>query len=312
MLLLGALPETAAAGGVVVEAGIDGVQLASASGSHPVRLDPGRAATISLRVRNGGRSPIAVSTVDFSGAVIGLTFFDYQTSVQLSVQPGQAGEVQFPLDLSGLDGQATGLMPAAMTLLDRSHHRLARTGTVVDVRGSLLSVYGLFGLAVALLTAAILASLLLALARHRLPDNRWRGAVRFVPLGVGVALFAAFTLSAARLFVPTVAAVVPILAVAMAVTFGLGYLAPAQGRAADPEPAVADAVDVERGSQPEAMVAEHETVGLRAAPRTRGPRAPTEPGTRGTGTGAGGTAATGTRRAARSPSTRSTRRTPPP
>jgi hypothetical protein len=332
LVVLVTSPAAAAGGDVVLDTTVNGARLSSASSSHPVRLDPAGPATISLRVTNGGRSTIAVRSLSFAGEVIGLTFFAYQTSVLLSVPPGQTGTLQFPLDLSGLDGQATGLMPASMTVYDRSHNRLASEATVVDVRGSIRSVYGLFGLGIAILTAFILVSLLTALARQRLPDNRWRRALRFVPLGAGVALVAAFTLSVARLFVPTVAHVLPVLAVAVAVTFGIGYLTPAPGGGTPEAPVEPDEEDEAEAAREPAAV-EHHTIGHAVATGTRGatgtaararrPRPSTGAVTRGPSTGmpsrtgtpsgdsADETPRPGTGRVARS-STRSTRRTPPP
>jgi hypothetical protein len=103
---------------------------------------------------------------------------------------------------------------------------VASQDLVVDVRGSVRSVYAAFGLAVAAFTGVSLAGALLALARHRLSPHRWRRAVRFTWPGIGIGLLLVFTLSAFRVFVPLPHRWVPIVAVSTIVLFVLGYLTP--------------------------------------------------------------------------------------
>jgi hypothetical protein len=103
----------------------------------------------------------------------------------------------------------------------------------VDVKGKLLSVYGVFGLAVAAVTALLLGSLLLRLVRRTLPDNRLSRALRFAVPGTGLGLVAAFSLGALRIAVPSTSLSVGLLVAGLVVGFVLGWLTPAPGDEAD-------------------------------------------------------------------------------
>lgn len=205
---------------------IDGRAVSSATEQRPIRLDPRRPATLRVRVTNAGGAPLEVATVRLHGQVMALSFFTYDTSVGVTVAPGATEERTFVVDLVGLGGQATGLIQGSASVLDPDRRTLASEPVVVDVRGSLRSVYGLFGLAVAVLTALSLAGALIALGSHRLPDNRWRRGLRFLTPGLGCGLVVVFTLSALRVFVPRPGRWIPILLVSGALLFVAGYLTP--------------------------------------------------------------------------------------
>lgn len=197
-----AAPAQAASGSIVVQATVNDVAAGGSSGSHPVRLNPAQDATMQVTVMNNGSEPVTVRRVELSGRVVGLTFFSFATSVNLTVPAGTADSLSYSVDLTGLGGQATGLMGGAVTLYDDHHHAIAHEKVVTDVRGSIFSVYGLFGFALLLLTILALLDLALAIARHRLPANRWRRATRATTPGIGLGLVLVFTLSAARVWVP--------------------------------------------------------------------------------------------------------------
>ena len=219
-------PAAADASALEVRAGVDGKPAAGSSDSHPVRLDPTKPVRLDLQVTNGGPRPLEVRTVRVEGRVAGLAFFAYDTSVRIRSDPGTTERRGYLLDMAGLDGQATGLIPTSISVLDADRNVLASQRFVADVRGSLRSVYGLFGLAVAGLTALSFTAVLLALARQRLPPNRWRRAVRFLTPGLGLGLLTVFTLSATRVFAPRPARWVSIVTLSALVLFVLGYLTP--------------------------------------------------------------------------------------
>ena len=222
-----------ARGPLHLTARVDGRSVARSNDAHPVRLDPGRLTTLDLELANSGARPAVIRTVRLEGRVIGLAFFAYDLSVSIPVEPGATERRRYSLDLGGLAGQATGLVPARVALLDADRREVASQHLVADVRGSLRSVYGLFGLAVAALTVAGFAAVSVALARHRLPANRWRRALRFLPPGVGLGLVVVFTLSALRVSAPRPGRWVPIVAVSAAVLCALGYLTPSPDDDAD-------------------------------------------------------------------------------
>jgi hypothetical protein len=231
----------AADGPVRLVARIDGRPIADATEQHPVALRPDDPVTLSLRLTNDGADDLTVHAVRLEGRVMGLTFFAYDTRVELVLEAGSTTTSRFQLDLVGLDGQATGLVPARVAVLDADRHELASQASVVDVRGSLRSVYGAFGLAVAVFTGLSLAGALVALARHRLSPNRWRRGIRFLWAGVGVGLLIVFTLSALRVFVPQPGRWVPIVAVSTGLLFVLGYLTPSPEEPEDREAEEPDA-----------------------------------------------------------------------
>ena len=225
--LLADAPPALAAEGVSVVATIDGRPAAGAGERDPIKLRPKSVASLAVRVTNAGPQSVEVRTVRLQGEVMGLTFFAYDTSVSFTVAPGASEDRTFGIDLVGLGGQATGLIQGSVAVLDGERETLASQRLVVDVRGSLWSVYGLFGLALIVLTTFSLGGALLALARHQLPANRWRRAVRFLTPGLGLGLLVVFTLSAVRVFVPRPRLWIPILLISGAGFFLLGYLTPA-------------------------------------------------------------------------------------
>jgi hypothetical protein len=191
-----------ASGRVMVVASIDGQAFSGSSTARPVRLTPTRVNTIELRVTNQTRVAVQVGTVQLEGRVAGLVFFDYDTLVDLQVAAGESATLAYQLNLSGLRRQATGLIPSSLRLLDGNGHPIAAQTLVADVEGSIFSVYGLFGVALVVLTGLGLVDALVAVARHKLSPRRWRRAVRFLGPGVGAGLVLVFTLSALRVWVP--------------------------------------------------------------------------------------------------------------
>lgn len=224
--LIAAGAPAGAAATVTLQATIDGNAVGASSDTHPIKLSPKTPPTLAVEVTNAGSQPVNVRTVRLEGRVMGLTFFAYDTAVGMTVAPGATESRTFQLDLAGLDGQATGLIPGSVKILDQSRHELAGQSMVVDVRGSLRSVYGLFGLAVLALTIVSFVGAVLAMARHRLSPNRWRRALRFLTPGLGLGLVIVFSLSAFRVWAPQPSKWLPIVIVAAALLFAAGYLSP--------------------------------------------------------------------------------------
>lgn len=144
----------------------------------------------------------------------------------LTVETGATETVTYVLDLTGLDGQATGLINGNVAVIDDSGATIADLPTVTDVRGSVVSVYGLFGLALAILTVLAIVDVALAIGRGRLPLNRWRRGLRLLTPGIGLGLVLVFTLSVARVWVPTTERWITVAAAFAVGFFILGYLTP--------------------------------------------------------------------------------------
>ena len=168
-----------------------------------------------------------ISTVRFSGAVMNLPLFSYDSAVALTVPPGDTRSLSFPVSTTGVGGEATGLVVATLTLFGSNGTQVASQTIVTNVHGSLDSIYGLFGLAVLVLTVSSLLLALLAMARHTLPQNRWLRGVRFLVPGFGVGLVLTFTLAVFEVFTPGPGHWLPVLIVTTATGFAVGYLTPA-------------------------------------------------------------------------------------
>lgn len=229
-ILVPGLPAFAApdrsSGSVELASTINGRDVETIDANVPLRLVPVDGADIVLTATNHGTTPLTVRSVRLDGRVFGLTFFKYTTRVDLELPPGAQGSRHFLVDLDDLAGQATGLLPARMTVLDGSRDVLGTTDLAVDIRGSVLSLYGVFGIVVAAATLLLLAALLFGLATQRLPANRWSRATRFLVPGVGLGLTLTFTLSAFRVLTPNPLTWMTLVLVCGVVAFGLGYLSP--------------------------------------------------------------------------------------
>ncbi|MEV8443017.1 hypothetical protein AB0425_37030 [Actinosynnema sp. NPDC051121] len=221
-IFLGVAPAQAAGDAVTIDATVDGTPV----GEDELLLDPSGSSRISVTVHNGTDTVRHVKTIRLSGTALALTFFSYDTTVPFDVPARQSVTRGFVLDLGQLGAQATGLLPTELEVLDTDRDVIASIDVTGDVRGSLWSVYGVFGLAVFGLTVLAWTGALFALARRRLPANRWQRAMRFLPAGVGTGLVAVISLSVLRVVAPSPAAEVPFVLGAAACAFALGYVTP--------------------------------------------------------------------------------------
>ncbi|MFX0573622.1 hypothetical protein [Nocardia nepalensis] len=212
--------------GVDMSATIDDHDIAETSDAKPLRLHPNSAVSMAIALTNNTDAAVHIRRVDLAGHVLGLNFFSYSTAVELSIAPGKSDALKYRLDLTGLDGQATGLIGADLAVIGDDGRRVASIPLDTDVRGSLRSVYGLFGIALAVLTMLAIADSALAIARHRLSTNRWQRGLRLLAPGVGIGLVFGFTASVARWWVPDTGLWLTVAAVAAAVGFLLGYCSP--------------------------------------------------------------------------------------
>ncbi len=205
---------------------VNGQPAATSSDAHPVRLDPRSTARVHV-VLTAVSSEVRVSTVRFEGDVMALPLFSYDSTVDFVVPAGATRSFTFEISLTGIGNEATGLVDATFTLLSPSGAALVSQGAVTDVNGSIVSLYGLFGLAVLLLTVSSLLFGLLAMARHQLPQNRWMRALRFLVPGFGVGLVLIFTMSSLGVFDPGTGHWLPLLIIPSAIGLAGGYLTPA-------------------------------------------------------------------------------------
>jgi len=205
---------------------IDGRNLETVTRTDPLQLGSSDSARVQLDLTNGGAEELKIRSVRIEGQVIGMTFFSYTTRLDIVVPAGQQTQRRFDIDISDLSRQATGLLPTSAVLIGPDRKTVAEKSFPVDVRGSAVSIYGAFGLAMAGITAVVLAGLLLAIRRRQLPTNRWQRGLRFLPSGLGIGVVLTFTLSALRLLVPNAWWWLPILLLFGGGAFLLGYFLP--------------------------------------------------------------------------------------
>jgi hypothetical protein len=205
---------------------IDRRILVDVDDDDPLRLSPTQPAAISVEVTNKGSTAIRVDRIRLEGRVLGLAFMVYTTDVGMDIEPGDTGTREYQLNLRDLDGEATGTIPASLILLDSEGHDIGRIPFPVEIDGSMRSVYGIFGLAVAGMTVVLLVAALWRLSTGRLPLNRWRRAMTFAAPGLGVGFVLTFTLSALNLVVADAGAWLLTLALGGGIGFAAGYLTP--------------------------------------------------------------------------------------
>ncbi|WP_433756616.1 hypothetical protein [Nocardia sp. CA-135398] len=228
-LVLGGLfaaPVAAKPRGVDMSATIDDRDIAETSATEPLRLQPNSTIRVAIALTNNGDGALHIRRVDLAGHVLGLSFFSYSTAVELTIAPGKSEALKYRLDLTGLEGQATGLIVADLAVIGEDGTQVASIPLDTDVRGSLYSVYGLFGIALAVLTMLAIVDAALAVARHRLSTNRWQRGLRLLAPGIGIGLMFGFTASVLRWWVPDTGLWLAVAGVAAAVGFLLGYCSP--------------------------------------------------------------------------------------
>lgn len=232
-LALGAAPVASAAelpdDAGVWTATING-QNVDRSGTEPVRLEGSGRAEVVLRIENRSDAPVVVPYLRLQGAVLGLTLYAYTTRIDLEVPPGEVAERPVPVDLLDLGKQANGLIPSQVLLLDGEGAVISAVDVRVDVRGRFASTYGLFGLAIGLLTLALLVVVLWKLAKGRLSPNRWRRGLAVAAPGLGLGFLLTFTLSALRWATPEPGLWASLLLGGLALGFMAGYLSPTPDR----------------------------------------------------------------------------------
>lgn len=223
MLLLFSSPAWGAGPNVDFEASIAGQDIL---GGEEIQLDPNEEPTLKLSVTNNTDRELSIRSVRLIGDVLGATFYSYDTAIGMQIGPGETEDREFSVDLFALRGQAVGLIPSRIELINIDRETLVARDFVGDVRGSLRSTYGYFGLGIAALTIVGLFNAIKNLVQDELSDSRWARAGTFALPGTGLGLATVFTLSALRVFVPTNESAGSITAALVAAFFVFGYLTP--------------------------------------------------------------------------------------
>jgi hypothetical protein len=213
-------------GGVSIETTINDRPVEGATSNDPVRLEPDEPTTIGLTVTNDGPTDLRIERVRMSGTSVGLTLIAYDIPVPLDVPAGTEQEVEIPLVLFDLDRQAVGLVPGTVSIYDDTGTVVASESFTLDVRGSVTSVMGLFGMVILLATLLSLAIIARHIASRTLPASRFRRALRFGLTGVGIGLTIVIALAGLRVAAPEGAIWGPFALIPGIVGFLLGFISP--------------------------------------------------------------------------------------
>ena len=189
-------------------------------------IQPGKESTLTLDLQNGTDQPVTVRQVQVRGKAFAVTIVTYDVIIEATVPAGESLVVDVPMDFGDLDDQATGLLPASLSLLDPDRHEIAAQDFTMDVRGRAFSLMVIFTLAVAAGTVLSIVAIWLAVLRRRLPPSRWRRAVRFGVTGAGVGVTLTLLLAELRLVAPSGAVWIPIVLVPTLAALLVGYLSP--------------------------------------------------------------------------------------
>jgi hypothetical protein len=205
---------------------IQGKQVDPNGGGEPIDLGDTETMQVVLALENRGSTELRIRSVRLDGRVFGLKFFNFSSLIDVVLPAGGTVSRTVEFDVSDLRDQARGLIPGSLTLVAPDRSAIDSYPVPVDVRGSVISVYGVFGSVVAAITALLLVGLLLAIARRQLPRNRWRRALGFFTIGLGIAFTLTFSLSSARLLMPNPASWLTLLLGCGVTSFLLGYFLP--------------------------------------------------------------------------------------
>lgn len=212
--------------GLVIEASIAGVDVATADSTDPVPFDPHELIPLQLTIRNRGDEVEQIRYVRLEGKALGLTFLTYDLGLRTSLSPGESTSLDTVLDFFDLERQATGYLGTALRVYDAGGHLLAEERFVVDVRGDATSTLGLFALVV--LGMALVSGTILVLntVRRRLPANRFVRGLQFAIAGSAVGVTLSLGVSILRIAFADVEAWAPVVFLPTAIAFVVGYLAP--------------------------------------------------------------------------------------
>jgi len=209
---------------VVVE--FNGREAADHDANDPLVLEPDEPVLVAITAINNGSNELTARSVRLRSRVIGLNFLAYETRVDLVIPAGGTGAATFELDLLDLRSQATGLLPAEVELLHEERDAVAALPLTVDVRGSVTSVYGAFGLLSIAITLVALGLALFRLSTGRLPAKRMARGLHFAAPGIGLGLVATIGLSTLRILAPALGLWTPLLIGFGVGGFVFGYLTP--------------------------------------------------------------------------------------
>ncbi len=211
---------------VTIEGVVDARPVQGAGSNNAVEIFPQRVVAVELAVTNETDENISVRRARLFGRAFGVTFVAYDALLTASIPPGESRTLEIPVEFIDLERQATGLLPGGFALYGDDRQLLGEEEFVLDVRGSVTSALGLFGLVVTAATVVGLIGIVIAVKRGTLGASRARRAWRFALVGLGAGLSAVVGLAVFRVLAPSGTVWVPVTLVPMLFGAILGFLSP--------------------------------------------------------------------------------------
>lgn len=157
---------------------------AAVNGSpSPLRIDASEPVQLAVRVDNPTADPIVVSHVRLRVRALGITYLGARADIDGSVPAGANRSFRAVLDVRGFG--ALGLLPASVEVMDARGALIATTRMTADVRGSILSGFGLLGIALMVITLLGLATLCTRVLQDRMPSDPATRARLYAAVGIG-------------------------------------------------------------------------------------------------------------------------------
>jgi hypothetical protein len=181
---------------------------------------------VSITVENDGTETIQVRYLRITGAMLGIRFVRFQATTKLRIPAGTTRSIRQPADFFDLDHAASGYIDSAIQVVDEQRVTVASHAFAADVQGRFLSSEGTFLLEVIVFGLIGLLQIIVGVIRRSLSSNRFvRGvlyALTVASAGVGIVVGVAMLRVA--LVLPTTW--VPVVLLATAAGFAVGYLSP--------------------------------------------------------------------------------------
>jgi hypothetical protein len=210
----------------ILEATLDGDDIAAATRDDPLVLEPDPEVPFTLSLRNPGDETIDLRFVRFELQTLGLNWWHYDLRTHISIPPRAVRTISEPLDFFDADETGKGYIEAKLAVYDMDRDRLAIQPFAFDVKGDTTSTIGLFTVFMLALGIVCVVEILVRLFRRTLPGNRFLRAVTFAFAGAVLAITLVVGAAVLGIVLWSSATFVPLIAIATLVGFVIGFLAP--------------------------------------------------------------------------------------
>jgi hypothetical protein len=209
----------------VDDAHVDGRSLVDRDGEVPLPTRGDVPITITLTNQSG--STIRIRALRISVALLGISFANFQATVDEEVGPGQTLQIARPGDFFDLDKAAIGKVNSRLDVLDEGRQVVARHSFDATVPGRLTSSEGILLFELSAVAAIGLVEILVRIARRTLTANRFLRGVLFAFTAAAAGVSVVIALAAAEVALLETPRWLPAVSLVTAIAFALGYLLPA-------------------------------------------------------------------------------------